>query len=92
MPMMITEMNAMACVAVGGTASPSRFRRRARRASVEALMAEIGALTSERQQLRDGGAAARKLERNRVKLARKQWELSLALIERYLPGDDSRAA
>ena len=56
-------------------------------------MEEIGALTAERQQLRDGGAAAAKLERNRVKLARKQWELSHALIERYLPaGHDSRAA
>jgi hypothetical protein len=87
MPMMMTEMN--------GTAlrlPSSRFRRRARRASVEALMEEIGALTAERQRLRDGGAAAAKLERNRVKLARKQWELSHALIERYLPGADSRAA
>ena len=55
-------------------------------------MEEIGMLTAERQQLRDRGAAATKLERNRVKLARKQWELSHALIERYLPGADSRAA
>lgn len=84
---MITEMNATAL-----RLSPSRFRRRARRASVEALMEEIGALTAERQQLRDEGAAAPRLERNRVKLARKQWELSHALIERHLPGSDSRAA
>ena len=55
-------------------------------------MAEIGALTAERQQLRERGAAASKLERNRVKLARRQWELSHALIERYLPPHDSRAA
>jgi hypothetical protein len=68
-----------------------RFRRRARRASVEALMEEIAALTAERQRLRDNGAPAFKLERNRVKLARRQWELSLALIERYLP-HGSRAA
>jgi hypothetical protein len=54
-------------------------------------MAEIGALTAERQQLREHSAAATKLERNRVKLARRQWELSHALIERYLP-HDSRAA
>ena len=72
--------------------SPSRFRRRARRVSVEALLAEIGALTAERQRLREHGAAAFKLERNRVKLARRQWELSHALIERYLPPHDSRAA
>jgi hypothetical protein len=70
---------------------PSRFRRRARRVSVEVLLDEIGALTAERQQLREDGAPAFKLERNRVKLARRQWELSLALIERYLP-DDTRAA
>ena len=87
MPMMITEMKPTAL-----RLSPSRFRRRARRATVEALMEQIGALTAERQQLRDSGAAATKLERNRVKLARKQWELSHALIERYLPGADSRAA
>jgi hypothetical protein len=87
MPMMINEMNATAL-----RLPPSRFRRRARRATVEALMEEIGALTAERQVLREGGAAAAKLERNRVKLARKQWELSHALIERYLPGADSRAA
>jgi hypothetical protein len=87
MPMMMTEMKATAL-----RLPPSRFRRRARRATVETLMEEIGALTAERQQLRDGGAAAAKLERNRVKLARKQWELSHALIERHLPGADSRAA
>jgi hypothetical protein len=87
MPMMITEMNATAL----GIPS-SRFRRRARRVTVEALMEEIGALTAQRQRLREGGAAAATLERNRVKLARRQWELSLALIERYLPGADSRAA
>jgi hypothetical protein len=87
MPMMIPEMKPTAL-----RLQPSRFRRRARRATVEALMEEIGALTSERQQLRDSGAASGKLERNRVKLARKQWELSHALIERYLPGSDSRAA
>jgi hypothetical protein len=87
MPMMIPEMKPTAL-----RLPSSRFRRRARRATVEALMEEIGALTAERQQLRDSGAASAKLERNRVKLARKQWELSHALIERYLPDPDSRAA
>ena len=84
--MMLTEMDATRL-----RHRPSPFRRRARRASVEALLAEIGALTAERQQLRERGAAAARLERNRVKLARRQWELSHALIERHLPGD-SRAA
>ena len=57
-------------------------------------MLEIGELTADRQRLRDQGAAATRLERNRVKLARKQWELSHALIARYLPGpaSDHRAA
>jgi hypothetical protein len=90
MPMMITEMDAPTNARTFRL-PPSRFRRRARRASVEALMEEIGALTAQRQALRDQGAAAFKLERNRVKLARRQWELSHALIERHLP-DDSRAA
>jgi hypothetical protein len=90
MPMMITEMNAPTN-APALRLSPFRFRRRARRVSVEVLLEEIGALTAERQQLRERGAPAFKLERNRVKLARRQWELSHALIERYLP-HDSRAA
>ena len=64
---------------------PSRFRRGPRRPTVEDLMDRIRELTAERQRLRDSGASAVKLERNRVKLARTQWELSHALIERYLP-------
>ena len=47
-------------------------------------MDEISGLTAERQQLRDRGASESRLERNRVKLARSQWELSYALIDRYL--------
>ena len=73
---------------------PVRFRRRHARRSVEALLQQITELTVDRQVLRDGGASSSKLERNRIKLARAQWELSHALIERYLPGDgaNSRAA
>jgi hypothetical protein len=47
--------------------------------------------TMERQRLRDAGINGDRLERNRVKLARKQWELSHALIERYLPSDSQAA-
>jgi len=54
-------------------------------------MGQIGALTAERQRLREGGANSVRLERNRIKLVRAQWELSHALIERHLPAD-SRAA
>jgi hypothetical protein len=80
MPMMTTEMST-----VLRPATPSRFRRGHTRPTVEALLDEISGLTAERQRLREDGADAKRLERNRVKLARAQWKLSYALIERYLP-------
>ena len=85
--MMTTTMSTVLRPAV-----PSRFRRGHTRPSVEALLEEISALTAERQRLRELDAGAARLERNRVKLARKQWELSHALIERYLPAAHSHAA
>jgi hypothetical protein len=81
MPMMNPEMRAT----VLRPAVPSRFRRGHTRPTVELLLEEISGLTAERQLLREQGVDAARLERNRVKLARKQWELSHALIERYLP-------
>jgi hypothetical protein len=81
MPMMNPEMSAT----VLRPAVPSRFRRGHTRPTVETLLEQISDLTLERQRLRDLGASGARLERNRVKLARKQWELSHALIERYLP-------
>ena len=63
---------------------PSRFRRGRSRPSVEALLDEIAGLTAERQSLRDQGVNGSRLERNRVTLAKKQWQLSHALIDRYL--------
>lgn len=80
MPMMTTEMSATLL----RPARPSRFRRGHTRPSVEALLEQISGLTAERQRLRDRGVNGSRLERNRVKLARAQWELSHALIERYL--------
>jgi hypothetical protein len=62
----------------------SRFRRGQSRPTVESLMDEISTLTVERQNLRDQGINGSRLERNRVKLARTQWQLSHALIDRYL--------
>jgi len=85
--MMNPEMNEAALRPV----VPSRFRRGASRRSVELLMEQIAELAAERQQLREGGVAAVELERNRVKLARTQWELSHALIERYLPAHSEAA-
>jgi hypothetical protein len=82
MPMMTSEMNTMELRPL----RPSRFRRASKhRPSVETLMDQIAELAAERQRLRDTGAVPAKLERNRIKLARSQWELSHALIERYLP-------
>lgn len=78
--MMTTEMSAT----VLRPALPARFRRGHSRPSVEALMEQISGLTAERQRLRERGINGSRLERNRVKLARTQWELSHALIERYL--------
>jgi hypothetical protein len=86
--MTMSEMNATALRPV----RPSRFRRGHTRPTVEDLLGQIGALTAERQKLREAGADATRLERNRIKLARAQWELSHALIERYLPANEFRAA
>ncbi len=62
-----------------------RFNRTDERLSVEDLLERIGSATTERQALRDRGAAAEAIEANRIELARLQWELSYALIERYRP-------
>jgi hypothetical protein len=64
--------------------SPPRFRR-SRSSSVETLQDRIGALVAQRQALRENGANPETLERNRRQLARCQWQLSFALIERHLP-------
>jgi hypothetical protein len=78
--MMTTEMSAT----LQRPSVPSRFRRGHSRRTVETILTEISALTAERQNLRDQGVNGSRLERNRVKLARTQWELSHALIDRYL--------
>ncbi len=67
------------------TLRPLRFRRRRTSPTVESLSDHLGALTRERQALRASDASSVDLEQNRVAIARAQWELSYALIERYLP-------
>jgi hypothetical protein len=64
---------------------PTRFKRGPRRASVEVLIERTSELARARQDLRRRGAGSVALERNRVALARAQWQLSYALIERYRP-------
>jgi hypothetical protein len=69
------------------TTSP-RFRR-SRASSVEVLQERIEVLVARRQVLREQGASAAALERNRRELARCQWQLSFALIERFRPEEEA---
>lgn len=71
---------------------PIASRRLPARETVESLTQRISSLTTERQALRTNSATGTALERNRVKIARAQWELSYALIERYLPNSAEQAA
>jgi hypothetical protein len=66
---------------------PIRFRRSRTAKTVESLTDLLGALAVERQALRASEAGSGRLERNRVAIARAQWELSHALIERYSPAE-----
>jgi hypothetical protein len=61
------------------------------RQTVETIIQQIDELAAERQRLRTHGAGADVLERNRLRIARAQWELSHALIERYLPVEQRAA-
>jgi hypothetical protein len=58
---------------------------RAERRDPETLVQLHAALVVQRQQLRLGGATLADLEQNRLAIVACQWELSRALIERYLP-------
>jgi hypothetical protein len=71
---------------------PGRFRRSRSRSSVEALTLLIAELVAERQELRDRDAGESSLERNRLQIARAQWELGHALIDRHLPQPAARNA
>jgi hypothetical protein len=70
----------------------SRFRRRRNHPSVEVLIVRIAELVAERQELRSAGASATAIERNRLQLARAQWELAHSLIDRHLPEPAQTAA
>ncbi len=64
---------------------PTLMRSAARELSVEALMQQLEQLTRERQDLRLDLAEPGDLERNRLAIVEAQWNLSRALIRRYLP-------
>ena len=74
-------------ITVGEMSGTSHLRH-----DVESLTEAIARLVAERQRLRAEGASGADLERNRGELVRLQWALSHALIDRYLPADDERAA
>jgi hypothetical protein len=59
--------------------------------SPEELQRRLGALACERQRLRESVNACESLERNRVEIVRHQYELSHALVKRYLRSVESAA-
>jgi hypothetical protein len=69
-----------------------RFRRSRSAVSVESLVVRIAELVAERQDLRSSGAAPAAIERNRIQIARAQWELAHALIDRHGPVEPARSA
>ena len=64
---------------------PTLMRSATREPSVEALLLRLETLTRERQDLRQDLAEVRTLEQNRLAIVEAQWDLSHALIRRYLP-------
>lgn len=70
----------------------SRFRRSRTRLSVDVLALRIAELISERQDLRAAGSPAAAIERNRVQLARAQFELGHALIDEHLSETPAQTA
>jgi hypothetical protein len=59
---------------------------------VEILTLRIAGLVAERQELRARDANVAALERNRRQIARAQWELGHALIDRHLPQPSAQTA
>jgi hypothetical protein len=60
--------------------------------AIQALEETIRALVAERQAMRTRGAGREELEANRLELARRQQQLSYALIGCHLPLPNHRAA
>ena len=69
----------------------SAIQLRKSQPTVETLQRDLSALVALRQDLRARGESNEVLEQNRLEIARCQWQLSYALIERHLPAQ-SRAA
>jgi hypothetical protein len=71
---------------------PARFKRSRVSATAEDLGARLETLVAERQELRRRSASPRSLERNRLQIARTQWELGHVLIDTHLPQPVETAA
>jgi hypothetical protein len=59
---------------------------------VDVLAVRITELVTERQRLRVSEAPLAAIERNRLQIARAQWELAHALIDQHLPVEPARTA
>ncbi len=60
--------------------------------TIEGLGDQIGALVAERQSLRADNADSDRLETNRLEICRLQRQLAHALIARYMPVTQAKAA
>jgi hypothetical protein len=60
--------------------------------SPEQLQLRLALLACERERLRENGGSCDQLERNRLEIGRCQYELSYALIRRYLVQPVKQAA
>ena len=69
-----------------------RFLPGRRTPTVESLVLRIADLVNERQELRTAGAPHAAIERNRVEIARAQWALARALIDRHVQAEPARRA
>ena len=74
------------------TPRPTRFRRSRGVLTAQELNALISQLVAERQELRARGVEDAALERNRLRIARAQWELAHVLIDQHRPAAAQSAA
>jgi hypothetical protein len=82
----------MACGGSRAHLRATRFRRSRDLGTVESLTARLSELVARRQELRREDASIAAIEHNRLEIARLQWDLAHALIDRHLPSPSRSAA